>query len=287
VPTFGPHASLTTGEQALRDLITVAMRKQHGETWMQELSAGVRGKWTQRRAKEEAQRLTRGVVSLPQSDLAYADLDEVIAIVKNPKHWSLFEPALGNRSEALALLDVFSRLRHPVAHTRERVPFEDDLASGIAGYLRNMVTLYMSQEDPSGDYYPRIENVTDSFGKGLDEPEQISVKTGITLIVGQVVTFRCHGTDPQGRPLSWWYSLPPLYQSHKLVGADTELSWTVRDEDVKDESSVYIHMASDSSYHRLGYGVDASCIFYYRVLPPTAPGVTLGLPEPANPSDNQ
>jgi len=79
VPTLGVLESLQTGEQALRDLITAAMRAARGDSWIEHLKADYRNKWRERRAKEESRRGSRGVADLPQSDLAYAELDEIVA----------------------------------------------------------------------------------------------------------------------------------------------------------------------------------------------------------------
>lgn len=65
------------------------------------------------------------------------------------------ETALGPKVETLPLLARFEQLRNSVAHSRGILAFEEALLSGIAGQIRNQVTIFMSIQDPSGDYYPR------------------------------------------------------------------------------------------------------------------------------------
>ena len=63
----------------------------------------------------------------------------------------------------MALLKRLDNIRNAVGHSRPLLPFERDLLSGIAGQIRNQVTIYMSTQDEAGDIYPRIESVTDQI----------------------------------------------------------------------------------------------------------------------------
>lgn len=72
------------------------------------------------------------------------------------------------------------------------------------------VTIYMSSQDPAGDYFPRIESITDSFGNTFNGSDPSSrnafvstIQTGLGLRVGDTFTFDCVGTDPHGRELEW------------------------------------------------------------------------------------
>ena len=118
-----------------------------------------------------------------------------------------------------ALLKRLDDLRNTIAHGRALVPFEVELASGIAGDVRNRVTLYMTLQDPGGDHFPRIESVTDEFGNVLDGSLTLKTsnplcQTGVTLRVDDRVRFVCRGTDPQGRDLRW------TLRTHPPVGRD-------------------------------------------------------------------
>ncbi len=79
------------------------------------------------------------------------------------------------------------------------------------------MTIYLSDQDPEGDWYPRIESIEDNFGNsytyapGQNLGQLQNVYAANAVSVGQQVTFHCIGSDPQGRPLKWWLnSIPPL-----------------------------------------------------------------------------
>jgi hypothetical protein len=53
-------------------------------------------------------------------------------------------------------------------------------------------------------WYPRIELITDSLGNSLAAGEDSStIVIPARLQVGDVLTFRCVGWDPQDRELTW------------------------------------------------------------------------------------
>jgi hypothetical protein len=97
--------------------------------------------------------------------LDYSDLFDLLTM--SEEDWSRVAPALGKGKEVLSLLKRLDDLRNNVAHGRQLVPFEVHLFAGIAGDIRNRVTIYMSTQDPSGNNFPRIESVTDEFGNVL------------------------------------------------------------------------------------------------------------------------
>lgn len=266
-----PAESLTTAEQALRDVIAAVMFEEHGPDWLKKVvPQDVLERWRSVRTEEERQRA--GHVLAGVSDLSYAFLGDLVELIKKKGHWSkLFEPIFGDKASIFALLDLLQRIRRPVDHARPLLPFEEDLASGIAGYLRNRMTIYLSNQDPIGDYYSRIERIEDSFGNAFTHqpganPDVMGVvETTTTLRVGDQVSFRCQGTDPEGRPLSWWLAV-----SGQRVGPHTgnevDLVWTVSE---TGRPYAHISMSHDGRYHRnINVGMDGLVLFHYQVLPP-------------------
>lgn len=277
-PSMDPATSLTTAEQALRDAITAILHKEHGPSWMDvTVASDVRQRWRDIRDQEARQRV--GHVLSAVTELDYAYLGDLVQLIKKKGHWArLFEPVLGPKDEVFALLDLLQRVRRPVDHSRPLLPFEDDLASGIAGYIRNRVTIYLSSQDLDGDYYPRIERIEDNFGNAftytpaLDLGQPQGVSTSTVLRVGDVVTYRCQGTDPQGRPLRWTLLQTPPGDTIEDEGESADLSWTVRPIDTGPQRWTLISLTHGGVYHRNIQGIDgadAIVIFNYRVVPPS------------------
>ena len=61
-------------------------------------------------------------------------------------------------------MDRPEEFRNAPMRSRTLVPFERALAEGMAGEIRNKVTIYRSALDPADRHFPRIEYVRDSFG---------------------------------------------------------------------------------------------------------------------------
>lgn len=268
-----PSIALATSERALRQLMTMVFTAQHGPGWIRKVARDVDVvKWQEKAEVEAKKRTTRGVARVSSSELDYAELYQLIQLIE--KNWALFSPALGDKKITLALLARLDDLRNTVAHSREVLPFESDLLAGIAGEIRNRVTLYMSSQGPAGEYYPRIESVTDSFGNVVDgaralESSNPHLETKQTLDVGDVVTFQCRGTDPQGRDIAWSLTgYPGTSSMDAFTGNDGELRWEVGVQDVSDTSWVQITMKSVDDFHRWPEGRDGFAAFGYRVRPP-------------------
>lgn len=255
MPLMTPAEALATCEQALRSLITTVLTKKLGQDWIsQVLPATKLERIRETRDVEIGRRTRRGVATAPTSELAYTQFYEIPKLIR--QHWDDFQPALGDRSETLGLLSRFEALRNSVAHSRELLPFEEDLLSGIAGEIRNKVTIYMSSQDSAGDYFARIDSVTDSFGNCIDgfpkDPTGARVMrwTGLVLRPGDTVTFRCRGTDPQGRELAWWIQIQGHTEFSRCSGRDAELTWHVTADDVAARVLAAIYMASTGPFHR-------------------------------------
>ncbi|WP_199582967.1 hypothetical protein [Blastococcus sp. TF02-09] len=270
MPAMDSGRALATGEQALRQLMSAAFPRALGAGWLESISKKEqREKWLSRRSDEEAKRGKKGVAAVPQDLLAYAEFYELVEIAE--KHWTHLSGALGKKADTGALLRRMENLRNTVGHSRELLPFEADLLSGIAGELRNRVAVYMSSEDPSGDFYPRIESITDQFGKtttGSTALDGGTCHTGMSLPFGTSVAYQCRATDPKGRPLQWELVVG-LRTRQSVIGSDVELTWSCDDPgDVGDHVRVEFWLTSDGKYHR-HRTYDDSAVFIYRITPPT------------------
>ncbi|HEY0641427.1 MAG TPA: hypothetical protein VGD67_27680 [Pseudonocardiaceae bacterium] len=267
-----PSAALATCERALRQLITATATASAGAgaNWITSVAKpDTIQRWSDRRREEAASRGKRGVAEVDSNLLAYASFFELVAILE--RSWEAYAPALGRKKETGALLARFDDLRNAVAHNRELLPFERELLSGIAGEIRNRVTIHLSSQDPSGDFYPRIEAVSDSLGNTidtfeLDSPTSGLCATAVRLSPGDTVVFRCDGVDPQGRDLTWSLRVGSDYVDS--VGGDrAELRWNVTRKHVGHRVAARIYLRSDSEFHRWA-GHDQGVSLSYTVLPP-------------------
>ncbi|MFI6986501.1 hypothetical protein ACIBSV_49245 [Embleya sp. NPDC050154] len=220
------------------------------------------------REEETRKRTRRGVAAVPTDPLVYAQFFQITRFIE--KYWEDLQPALGpHKKEMGALLARFEALRNSVAHSRELLPFEQDLLSGISGEIRNKVTIYMSSQDPAGNYFARIETVTDGFGHVVEFHPigPFALSTNLVLRPGDTVTYQCRGTDPQGRTMRWWLETDRKSgRGEPVYGNDVELTWTVADHHISSFTDVYVVMATDASYHRFSRH-DGIAHFVYCVLP--------------------
>ena len=273
VANLTPSAALASCESALRQLLAFVLGRKYGSDWLTNVVTIEAFQTLQDRHDEEHKKRTkRGVAHIPKDPLEYAHFYQLVSIAK--KEWLELEPALGKRSVTGALLDRFDDLRNTVAHSRDLLPFEADLLSGIAGEIRNRVAIFMSTTGPGGEHFARIEQVVDRFGNRVDglatlETSNPSVSCEQELHVGDVVEFRARGTDPHGHELRWHLMVAPGgVDGHEVVGDEAELVWTVEPKHVSERSYAIVRLKSDSEFHRWSEGVDGMALFFYRVVPP-------------------
>jgi len=269
-----PSVALNVCENALRELMRQAFQDAWGANWMTRVSTPEqRTRWAERVAADQAH-TRKGAAHVPALDLDYSQFYELLDFAD--KHWDRLAAALGKKATTFALLKRFEDLRDRVAHGRALLDFERELMSGIAGQIRNQVTIFMSSQDEHGDYYPRIDSVIDEFGHQLVGGTQIGdgemmgmFQTKQILRPGQVVRFRCRGTDPQGRELTWRLSVngPDSDTATASSGDEVVLAWEVQEADVRASIGAGIYVTSAGKYHRC-QGYDQRAHFMYSVAPP-------------------
>lgn len=270
-----PADALSSCESALRQLLTYVLTEKFGAEWLSVIFSHEKlVALTNRHMEEAKKRTTRGVAVIPASLLDYSNFYELVNLAE--KHWDLVSPALGKKAVTGALLHRFDDLRNSVAHSRDLLPFERDLLSGIAGEIRNRVTIFMSTQAPSGEHFPRAERITDNFGNAADVEAMLRfsnphVQCEQVLHIGDEIKFLCRGWDPHGRPLTWRLRLLPSSSPviAEAAGDEVELSWRVDASNVSNATYAMVDIKSDSPYHRWAEGVDGLFLFCYRVEPPS------------------
>jgi len=275
-----PASALESCETALRQLLVHVFAEKHGAEWFGAVFTPEQiAQFEERRDEEQKKRLRHGVATMSNALIDYTQFFHLLALAE--KNWELVTPALGKKADTMALLRRIDGLRNTVAHNRPLLPFEEDLVAGIAGEIRNTVTKYMSEQDENGNYYARIEEVSDSFGNQIDAVQTMHsqtslAETGLTLNIGDIVTFRCRASDPHDRPLTWTIQTWPGHnEPFALVsGEEVELQWKVTEAHVSTSTAVWIRLFSDGPYHRWSTGNDGWAVFNYRVNPPAIGAAT-------------
>ena len=248
-----------------------------GRNWFKQVCPNIdlRRKCQSLMSDERRKRPGQGHALPLQTELDFTTLGELIDEIA-AKRWGPLEPALGTAGNMLPLLRRLKSIRDPNAHSREPLPYETNLALGISGEVRQRVTTYMSTQAPSGEYYPRIEMLRDSFGNEIDVLCMSTVGTygggvesGLTLRPGDVVTFDCRGSDPDGRVLSWDLISNRGNMLATAIGDTCQLVWTVTNQDVAAKCAMKIFMNAQSIFHRFP-NWDCRADFFYEVRPPSS-----------------
>ena len=255
-------------ENVLRDLIEETLREKHGADWLAQLGVSEEQIESWRRRQEEDRR-RRGSEVADERLLYYADLHDLAPILK--KNWPLFSPCLGDWKEIEVYLGRLDDLRHPQAHGRALLPFEDHLVLGISGDIRQRVTVHRSRQSPQDEFFARIESVKDSLGNVLvsSASDMTLAGTHSLLRVGDEVIFSCNGWDPNGQPLEWSLRIPApgrAARTEQEWSADDNLTWRVSESDIGSFVMVHVMMRSRGPFHAQG-DIDGMVIATYTVLP--------------------
>jgi len=255
-----PAEAINSVEVVLRDLIELTLSSELGDAWLEKCGATPERieQWHERKAEETKRR--DGTIQ-DGSILDYADFTDLGVIIR--KHWSLFKPCLGDRRKFEVYVDRLEECRNPPMHSRLLVPFERSLVEGMAGEIRNAVTVYRGERESSDRHFPRIEYVQDSFGRSVGQSEMSSDKP--VLRPGDSVMFDCSGWDPLGEALRWeLYARPTLLDQSD--GAHAQLQWTASEEDIGEITLIEASLVGSRSYHR-HYQHDGEARFVFQVLP--------------------
>lgn len=252
-----PAEAIGLVEVVLRDLVRLVL----GSTWTESPLVDI-PRLEAKRDEDKAKR--RGTI-VDEDLLAYTEFTQLTGIILGD--WNKFGPALGKQKYIAAYFDRLSGFRNPTMHSRLLREFERDLVNGIVGELRNLIVLYRSAQGPDMEYYPKIEQVTDSFGNSPNIGLDVAAK--LRLKVGDTIKFECRGWDPQDRNLTWQLreGLGFTLIRAEAQGSGATLQLTLTDEMVQEQLYLIISMKSDGPYHRR-LTWDDDCEFYYAVDPP-------------------
>ncbi|MEX5296642.1 Swt1 family HEPN domain-containing protein [Kocuria sp. CPCC 205268] len=265
-----PALALTSLEAALRQAV-VAVLGEHD--WINAKGAPDKAKLEKNREEETKKR--DGTI-LSQNLIEYTETYHLTEIII--KNWEKFKPVFDDKQRTSAYLGVLKDIRNTIAHSRELVPYERDLMSGITGHLRNQVGKYRSSVMQSSDHYPVIESVRDSFGRLGGESYYADSADVIRVEVGDTVQFTGTAAPARGKEVLWILSTDymeetslrdtPIEQKRDLIkGESATLSYTFKEGDVGEWMVVKILIGGQSRFHR-NFGFDDSTEFVFAVNPP-------------------
>jgi hypothetical protein len=268
---MAPSDAINAVEVVLRDLIEQVLTEKFGDDWIEQCGTPEKiERWRERRIEEAKQ---RDGTTTDERLLYYSDFTDLATVIK--KHWELFKPCLGDRKTFDVYMDRLEEFRNAPMHSRALVPFEVALAEGMAGEIRNKVTIYRSGLDPADRHFPRIEYVRDSFGNAPTGGSPMDMLlTGLTLYPGDEISFQCSGWDPQDGALTWTMQVlagdQPIVEEH---GRQASFTWRVTEANIGASTFVHVSLISDRAYHRAA-GVDDVRTFVYMVLPRGEPSAS-------------
>lgn len=270
-----PTDALRSIETALR----LVIRDVLGETeWLLAPGAPEEARLRERRAEEDRR---RDGATVSSNLLDYTETYHLTAIVE--RNWEKFQPVFRDKGRTPAFFGVIEDVRNSIAHSRDLVPFERDLISGIAGQIRNQVSLFRSSQTQSARYYPLIESVSDNFGRTgqrIGSSYLSFDSTAPRLEVGDVLTFTGTAFNGRGKIVKWQL-LPGI---GSIIDANTAsaievaegdavtFDYTVQERDIGEHFPVHILITTDSKYHRSTlphrWPYDDNWGFVYAVNPP-------------------
>lgn len=252
------YSEISRLESALRDLVRLVL----GSDWIgrsgfdPETVARI-----EERLKED--RVRRRGARLEGDLLDYTELTQLGAVIS--RNWAGFDEAIGPKKYFELDLKRLGGIRNPVAHTRQLLPFEEHLAAGISGYLRNRIAAFRSDMIEPEKYWPTLESIVDSFGNRNRGSAGEYIPSGPPVRVGDEVTFRCRATDPEGAALRW--RIGSRGSVAEVEGEDVTLTWRAEQEDIGEGTTVIIRLVADRPHHRYDGRSDAYVYFTYTVLP--------------------
>lgn len=266
-----PTEALATLEVGLRSLILERL----GAEWLQADGAPTRER-LQGRLVNEQKRRHGAVVSSNLLDYTMTpDLGRMISA-----NWDAFAPVFESRERFRALMSVVEDVRNSVAHSRDLLPFERELLSGIAGYVSNSVALHRGSLEGPGTFYPLIETVTDHLGNDLSIRDYNRRIQGPRLTVGDTVAVRGTSTPTRGVELVWSLAVGhgTHYSSFAYVtlaearGSSVDFKYRVQEDDVSEDFWVEVRLSTESRYHRYMESMrapyDDVTVFTYPIRPP-------------------
>ena len=247
-------------ENSLRDFIALTLQKRHGDDWVNKtgISPERIEEWKKRKHLDNER---HHATTTDEHLIGYADLEDLKQVLRVSWEGDFID-ALGDFKLMETYLNILNRYRNPDKHRRPLLTFQKHLILGIAGEIRNKLSVFRSYRELNREGFPRIESVRDNLGNIWVPGKPVRVKTAMTIHVGDILEFVVSATDPQDGDLMYcingrhWNPGNVLFQEiePRHVGKKTTFSIMVR---------------SERKFHAFPMGYDDRIAFEYQVLPKT------------------
>ncbi|MCB7135220.1 hypothetical protein [Cellulosimicrobium marinum] len=291
--TFEPYDAAISIERSLRQLLDHAYRRAFGPDWYDELSnTKIRDNARKSRAAFEAVADDEARVAGATSELDFTRLEDLVIMAR--KEWTPLEEALGDERDIDPLLRRVIEYRNDVMHGRGLPASARDILSGVAVELQNRIGRYMSEQHPTGTFYPRVAAASDSRGR-VATAEKLSswasrrvvyVDVDVLVGLGERVEIEATFVDPHDRELEV-IAMPDLssgFQQHLdrgetiahhesiPSGGTVRVAYTFTE--VRHQYVTISARVRGVEHHQHGRdGADVHVSFPFEVLPPAPEGV--------------
>jgi hypothetical protein len=252
------NQTLKDCENSLRDFIALTLEKKYGDQWINkiELNPERIDEWKQRKQEDN---LRHNATTVEEHLINYATLDDLKHVLL--VNWEGdFVDALGDYKVIETYINILNRYRNPDIHRRPLLTFQKHLILGIAGEIRNKISLFRSYQEFDRVGFPRIESVRDNLGNIWVPGKPSKTKSKMTIHVGDVLEFVVTAVDPQDEDLL--YSL-----NGKSWSSGNVLTQFVEPRHVAKETVFSIMIRSERKFHAFPNGYDDRVAFAYQVLP--------------------
>lgn len=253
-------------ENALRNFISMVLRKKFGENWIDNCGVSQEriSKWKERREEERKRRKTGAI---EERLIYYSDFFDLKEIILNNRDGEIGK-ALSKKKEIELFMNILNNFRDADAHRRDFFPHQKHLILGLSGEIKSRLIKYRSKQETGEDFFPRIESVKDNLGntyESIEEGPQVCL-TENNLRPGDKLEFIVTATDPKGDDLEYCihYYLDPV--SQRKWGKKNILEFEIQKKHISSSAYIQIIIKSKREYHaRVNTDDDVS--FQYCVLP--------------------
>lgn len=261
--------ALSQLENTLRDLAQrLLSRDDADDAWLAAcgVTANQLREWRRRR---DSERIRRPGGQMEPCLLYYADLRPLFDLMLN--NWDAgFNECFPDQAAFRVYADRLCAFRNPDAHSRSLMPFERHLAIGMAGQIRQEVTLFLSRGGRlERERWPRIEEVVDNYGlraTGMSGGGR-RAESVVVLRPGATVTFSCRAWDPDGLEPDGILEVIGVGELATKRGLSVEIEWAVDATHVGERVNVVFWLRSPRAHHRHLPRLDDQAELAYSVVP--------------------
>ena len=259
-----PPEALSTVENALRLVVDVVL----GDAWESMIPEP---KLDLAKSRMAAEVRKRDGLMATGSLIRYLDFSMLTQLVVD--QWLAFEPVFVDQRRTELYFDFLKTVRNAEAHNRPLLGYEQELLSGIAGHLRNQVSLFQTSRYSANKQDLLLARIIDPFGhEGIVQDDDVRV----VLHAGQHIQLNCELLEPSLAPVTWLVDVDLYQVGGPVMGASVTLDLIIADTHRGQSYLVNVYMIGHGSRHRhqgtiwdesgeLKFGYDDVRYFTYEI----------------------